>query len=638
MADQARKARAAALEDKKRRLEDLKARRARRETTPNIDKPKPSKNLNEYIDGLLKQSAPNDDNNFITTTISSLSSQQQQLNNGGTTTEEDNNTVSCGTSISNVSEDISDNNNSNNNSLSTGGPLSLATRHQYQIPKVAKFEFGTQTLEEDFFIPAKEEEEDTSDENNENNISKGGEDFENDDNNNDGDDSGNNKDGTKNGKSENIEDIASKILSSEEKEEAVSKVSFSSFLNSASKKVERILGEPVLADLLVNFVGETDGKENEDAANRDDGGGRYVSARQVFEHSKWTMGRCVTDMDWSPLHRELMLGSYDMPTNTTTTSSSSGLLSAVKPNERPSSSLVPLSGELKSDGLTLVWNLAMPSRPEHIFTCGSPVLSARFHPTESPLVIGGCHSGQLVIWDVRTGRLPVQRSGQGYPICGMQVTEKPAGLVTASTDGKVSFWSLANLRDPAETVELRGNLSSLGTAPSNAVFCGDESGCIFHVPVKRKQSKRLPNPNHFGMVTAVSVKKKLVLSSGVDWTVRLTKNGKTIWDVTSNSYEYMSDVQWSPVHPSLFATASSDGVVRLWNFAESIEQPQAEIVVERDDDNNPIGLNKIRWSADGKRLLVAAGERIHIISLTEDTAIRQKEEDEDRMLNRLFPL
>lgn len=52
----------------------------------------------------------------------------------------------------------------------------------------------------------------------------------------------------------------------------------------------------------------------------------------------------------------------------------------------------------------------MPSRPEHIFTCGSPVLQAKFHPTEPNLVIGACHSGQVVVWDVRSGRLPVQRS------------------------------------------------------------------------------------------------------------------------------------------------------------------------------------------------------------------------------------
>jgi dynein intermediate chain len=76
--------------------------------------------------------------------------------------------------------------------------------------------------------------------------------------------------------------------------------------------------------------------------------------------------------------------------------------------------------------------LAMPTRPEHIFTCGSPVLSCRFHPTEPALVVGGCQSGQVVVWDVRAGRLPVQRSSlatvaransHSHPICAMEIIE-----------------------------------------------------------------------------------------------------------------------------------------------------------------------------------------------------------------------
>ena len=76
----------------------------------------------------------------------------------------------------------------------------------------------------------------------------------------------------------------------------------------------------------------------------------------------------------------------------------------------------------------------MPNRPEHIFTCGSPVTTTRFHPTESNLIIGGCQSGQVVVWDVRAGRMPVQKSsltttmsgnskGHTHPICAMQIVE-----------------------------------------------------------------------------------------------------------------------------------------------------------------------------------------------------------------------
>ena len=120
---------------------------------------------------------------------------------------------------------------------------------------------------------------------------------------------------------------------------------------------------------------------------------------------------------------------------------------AVSPADTPSSSLIPQSSELRSDGLALVWNLALPDRPEHIFCCGSPVLTMAFHPTEVPLVIGGCHSSQVVVWDVRAGRLPVQRSvgpaggGHAHPICSMEVVE--SGVSNKNVCGMEDAYFLA---------------------------------------------------------------------------------------------------------------------------------------------------------------------------------------------------
>jgi dynein intermediate chain len=600
MSDASRSARATALEDKKRRLEELKARRAMRETLP-ADTPKPSANLDEYIDGLLKQSAPGVPESVVTV---NKGQGQQRDGHGGQKAQ--------GTTQAIKSEP--------SEPVISPSPATAAAQVVIQKPRVDTFEFGTQTFDDDF--PLEQEEDD---------LPVAGEPTTN-----------NGDENTPALIEEQKIEVEPKILNDEEKEETVVKVSFSTFLNTASKKVERLLGEPVLADLLVNYVGETDGAE---AIEKRPDGSKYVSARQVFEHSKWTAGRTVTDVDWSPHHRELMLSSHDMASSSTNVGS--GLLTAVSPDVPPSASLAPRSGELESDGLCLVWNLSMPARPEHIFTCGSPVVSSKFHPTESPLVIGGCQSGQLVIWDVRAGRLPVQRSGQGYPISSIHVVEGgvsvcrfsayhafilPAhilqsGLVTSSTDGKLSFWSLANLRDPAEVVQLNGNLSCVAVASNNAFYCGDESGALFYVPAKRKQVKK--REAHFGLVTAVSVKKNMVLSSGVDWTVKLTKNDKAIWSVVSNSYDYMCDVQWNPVHPSLLSTASSNGNVGLWNLADSIEVPIGEVVVEPS-----VGLNKVRWSADGRRLSVAAGERVHVLSLADDV-LRQKGDEEERMTNLL---
>lgn len=189
-----------------------------------------------------------------------------------------------------------------------------------------------------------------------------------------------------------------------------------------------------MADLLVDYDGKSDAAKGGQAKTSD--GSKYLFSRQIYECPKWTASRDVTDMDWSPLHRELMLCGYHMRTSSTTLAQpvGSSATKVVSPDDTPSDSLAPRSGELLSDGLALVWNLAMPNRPEHIFTCGSPVTTVRFHPTEASLIVGGCQSGQVVVWDVRAGRMPVQKSvlttsasgnskGHTHPICAMEIIE-----------------------------------------------------------------------------------------------------------------------------------------------------------------------------------------------------------------------
>lgn len=385
MADEARSQRAAALEEKKRRLEELKARRNRRADTASDAPPKATANLDEYIDGLLKSPTPSapptlvEENEVLKEEIGAEATAEAAAT-GPAKEQESNNVIAV-----------------------AAAPTAPPVQH------VETFTIATQTDDDDFPPGSEQDEEETAELNGEKQ-----------------EDTVVDTENAK--KDEDDETVEPKVLTAEETEEQVSSVLFSSFLNTTSKKVERLLGEPVLADLLVNYVGETDGLES---AEKVSDGSRYISAREVYECAKWTSTRDVTDMDWSPLHRELMLSSYHMPSSHSTLLGSAAL-SAVSPDDTPSASLAPRSGELQSDGLALVWSLAMPSRPEHIFTCGSPVLAARFHPTEAPLVIGGCQSGQLVVWDVRAGRLPVQRSsmttmvsskGHAHPICAMEIVE-----------------------------------------------------------------------------------------------------------------------------------------------------------------------------------------------------------------------
>lgn len=153
--------------------------------------------------------------------------------------------------------------------------------------------------------------------------------------------------------------------------------------------------------------------------------------------------------------------------------------------------------------------------------------------------------------------------------------------MTGATDGRVNFWSLGSLRDPAESLQLGDSVSCLAVAPeSETLVCGDEMGNLYTIQSgqtaigggggqrsKRKVAKLEPGPGdgHFGMITALSTKTLkasaragltkgflrgsggLFLSAGVDWTVKMwgpAYTDKPLLSLVSHSYDYMSDVQW----------------------------------------------------------------------------------------------
>lgn len=386
MADAARAQRQKALADKKRRLEELKARRSQRGTQTTAReaataKVEAVKNLDAYIDGLLK--SPAAPSAAAQTNAAQPVASSPAVVNGGSKVP------------------------------STPAKVEATVTPEPVLPviKVETFEMGTQCNDDEFPPPSDHDQEEQEAEEADEQVQDSNQEIMPQD--------------------EEVQEEA-KTLTAEEVEKELASETFSSFLNIASKKVERVLNSAGLADLLVDYDGESNGAKR----SRTSDGSKFLASRQVYECPQWTANRDVTDMDWSPLHTELMLCGYHMSATSPSLGQPKGSTAVknVSPDDSPSASLAPRTGELMSDGLALVWNLAMPNRPEHIFTCGSPVTTVRFHPTESNLIIGGCQSGQVVVWDVRAGRMPVQKSslvttssgnskGHTHPICAMQIVE-----------------------------------------------------------------------------------------------------------------------------------------------------------------------------------------------------------------------
>lgn len=533
------------------------------------------------------------------------------------------------------------------------------------------FSFGTQTAEEDF-PPAPEETNSVEEKEEEQPDEKENEDE---------------KD-----KEEEERERASApppVMSPEEKENVVASDDFSNFFVKASKRVERLLGAPVLAELLMD-ADYSRHRDDDGGANDDDKDGApknpVVAARADFCAGRWTDDRDVTDVDWSPVHRELIVASYNecraSTTNAVLSSKSRSSSASSSPVKAPSSAAsVPRPGENRTDGLVLVWSLAMADRPEHVLTSDAAVNRTKFHPTENHLVVGATQDGRLNVWDLRVGgRLPVQRStlstvtnkGQGHshPICALDLADGGSGLVTASTDGRVNFWSLANLRDPAESLNVPNtNITALAVAPeTNSLLVGDERGALTAVlpqnaasaggrsagASSRRSLRRVSETAHFGTVTGVATRASprtaskgasvrrgflggapgLALTCGVDWTTRLWAPGVSdapVLELVDPAYDYVADVGWSPTRASLFASATARGTIGLWNLADQLDEPLTKGGGVRVGAR---GANRLRWSADGRRIATASSDGVVVVSLTEEVS-KGRSDDETRMMGNL---
>lgn len=192
-------------------------------------------------------------------------------------------------------------------------------------------------------------------------------------------------------------------LSEQERAKITSGAGFQRFLRTASLYVERALelaGEhDVIRDFSVDDKG-AGGDLDEHCAFAVGTAGSSSGATSTFEEEH-LVGRPVMDLQWSHLVPELFLAAYGAKTATATSGQS----------KASASSRSAGTVEEEAPGIVCVWSRDLHSRPEYRFTASSPVLAAVFHSQEQHLVLGGCYSGQILLWDMKTNKaLPVQRS------------------------------------------------------------------------------------------------------------------------------------------------------------------------------------------------------------------------------------
>ncbi|KAI9291370.1 WD40 repeat-like protein [Neoconidiobolus thromboides FSU 785] len=411
-------------------------------------------------------------------------------------------------------------------------------------------------------------------------------------------------------------------LTEEEIGDIVVKEEFVTFLDTASKVMERALCEKY--DYLADYtIGDESNKEDKKET---------VKLLSVFYDDKVTRNRSIMDIAWSPKYPELLLSTYNK-----------NILASNEP-----------------DGLTAIWNLHLSDRPEFVFQAQSDVLTAKFvefHPT---LIIGGTYSGQVVIWDTRSSsRLPTLASPldadcHTHPVYNLQLigTHQTLNAITASTDGHVCTWQLDMLAKPQDVLFLTHTnhprtdevaVTQLGflSNETSTFLVGTEEGAIYHAHrYERAGSKAGIHPHHFysghtGPVTGLSCHptqtngkydfSDLFLTCSFDWSVKLWRSKSPMQAPSSStplsipaihsfehSGDYVYDVKWSPIHPALFGVIDGTGHFDLWNLNVDTEAPLISTKVSE------CALNKLVWHDDGMKVAIGSSDgKLYVYELGE---------------------
>jgi dynein intermediate chain len=316
-----------------------------------------------------------------------------------------------------------------------------------------------------------------------------------------------------------VEEEQKVFLSDAEKSKILSSDGFIDFFLQKSKIIEKALDNREY-DFLTDYTKLDEG----------DGSGKVKSLQlfNTFYDRKWSQGRIVTDINWSYKFPELFLASYGQQNNNVV---NNGV-----------------------DGMVLIWNLHLKERPEFIFQSHSDVTSALFSPFHPNLIIGGCYSGQILMWDTRVKLHPVLKSsfsnGHYQPIYNMKIvgTQNSHDLVSISTDGMVCYWSLDMLSKPQESLllsssknikseELAVTTSDFPSNETSTFWVGTEAGEIHqvnryeHAGSKAGVLEHEVYAGHDGPITRLcfhpscgsSDFSDLFLTSSIDWSVKLWK-------------------------------------------------------------------------------------------------------------------
>lgn len=295
-----------------------------------------------------------------------------------------------------------------------------------------------------------------------------------------------------------------------------------------------------------------------------------------------------------------------------------------------------------------IWNTSFTERPEFELVSPIKVETALFSPFSSEMVISGCQSGKLCIYDLREKKEPVRKSmpsneSHRSSITGLEFVggRNSNNLISISEEGRLCVWSLQDLEKPIRKIDLHPiaenkktedkfdfliepfSISSIPGDTTSGVYIGGVDGNIYQCAVLSSttnyhSAKIYTNVfrGHKSIVNCLHHQKSnsshsqlsgLMLSGSFDWSVKL-------WHPRDKSLLYdfkcfqdpVTDVHWCPNHPAMFVSGDASGNVRIFNLFKDFDQPVYQTKISDCVFNT-------KWDHSGENLAITDSEgRVHV--------------------------
>ncbi|KAF1777052.1 WD40 repeat, conserved site [Phytophthora cactorum] len=434
------------------------------------------------------------------------------------------------------------------------------------------------------------------------------------------------------------------MISVEDKTSLLQSDAMEAFLTKASRVIERALNTSSKYDIMIDYGADVEQDSAVEEATES------LKQQNVFADNQWSKHRAVTDVDVSPFYPELTLVAYTARNFLEDEDKDDGMSSQWDTMGNSAKAALTEVAAI-TEGVVLLWSTALPGRPEYRFTCHSQIvvwdtraksapvqktaLSAfsHTHPIYAMAVAGTKTSytlisastdGRVCVWDidhlqkpldmldlrislsivsnytsVNTSDKKMEASVTSFAVLGKEIKE----LFIGTEAGKLYSTKIDQQKNKPGAGDDSSSMMDTDKKNRNSLL-GSSTGDLVREVIVEAVSKE---GSHFGPVTAMHFnpllpmhRDSLLLTCSLDSTVKLWSLEHPEFPVLSfePSSEYISDVRWSPVHPALFAVADSSGSVSIWNILRDVEVPA---VSEKISDKS---LNKIRsvitGDADGK--------------------------------------